>query len=183
MQKQKSNLFCFYIKCGRLHDFDIAVENVNVTLLCIYRCVQVIALLSHFHFETSVLFSKVIWNTVSLFITTISITTTLCIKTTININTNIIIAIITTSIYFITAISFALTITTIYIIITTIITTTPSFIIIIIISITAKKFSLLLLSLWVQWHFSTSASCNLTSFLFNVVLNFQNFQLKMFLVC
>ena len=100
-----------------------------------------------------------------------------------NINTNIIIAIITTSIYFITAISFALTITTIYIIITTIITTTPSFIIIIIISITAKKFSLLLLSLWVQWHFSTSASCNLTSFLFNVVLNFQNFQLKMFLVC
>lgn len=90
--------------------------------------------LSHFHFETSVLFSKVIWNTVSLFITTISITTTLCIKTTININTNIIIAIITTSIYFITAISFVLTINTIYIIITTIITATLSFIIIIIIS-------------------------------------------------
>lgn len=129
-------------------------------LLCIGHRVT----LSHSHFETSVLFSKVIWNTVSLFITTISIITTLCIKTTININTTIIIAIITTSIYFITAISFVLTINTIYIIITTIITTTLSFIIIIIISIKAKKFSLLLLSLWVQWHFSTSASCNLTSF-------------------
>ena len=51
-----------------------------------------------------------------------------------NINTTIIIAIITTSIYFITAISFVLTINTIYIIITTIITATLSFIIIIIIS-------------------------------------------------